>query len=444
MRKLAITNTNHVYQPIKIQFVSRNIPIENLVGNATYILDFIRYLRQAGCEIEFLVLDSSPNGRIPWYVISPTLARIAHVSVKDNLRVGRVLLRFKSLSNWIIELLRLAYDRLPEILKNIYRSARDKRQQMPTWYMVDSQIWDVLVTPEEVNFASSRFVKFKPDVVIANYVFLANILDSPYLDETVLKVILTHDVRHQRTAHFNKLGVTSFESNWNRETEAIELCKAHVLLAIQQEDAQVFQEMTPKSKVICMPISAVYHPHIAKQVSGRCLFVGSYTDHNLHGLKWFLKNVWPIVLQSVPHSSLHVCGTVCYGIEETFPNVSFLGKVEDLQPEYSNAEVCLVPLPIGSGLKIKLVEALSHSRACVSTSVGVQGLREIVGNAVFVADSPEDFAAAIHTILTNPNKRQWMQEQARNYVTEKLSPKAVYQPFLDYVHDYLQGVPNKP
>ncbi|MGH8000050.1 MAG: glycosyltransferase, partial [Brasilonema sp.] len=392
--------------------------------------------------IEYTLLNSSPNGKIPWYILPPNLAALTNVSARDNIRIGRILLRFNSLLEWLIAPFYLAYNRLlPKALKNFYQTSRDKRRET-SGYVVPPP-WDALATPEEVAFASSRFVEFKPHIVIANYAFLGNILDSPAIDETVLKVVLTHDVRHYRTAHFKKLGVTAFESDWSRETETTELSKAQVLLAIQEEDTKVFQEMVPECEVIRMPISAVCHTHNVKQVSGRCLFIGSNVDHNLHGLQWFIKNVWPIVLQSNPQCSLHVCGTVCDGIKESFPNVRFLGRVEDLKTEYSRAEVCLVPLPVGSGLKIKLVEALSHGRACVSTSVGVQGLREIVDHAVLVGDTAEDFATAIHTLLTNPEKRQWMEQQARKYVTEKFSPQAVYQPFLDRLEQHIQQVANK-
>ncbi len=431
------------HQPARIQIVSREIPVENAIGNATYLLDFIRYLRQAGCEIEYTLLNSSPNGKIPWYIIPPNLAALVKVSAKDNYRIGRILFRFNSLLEWLIAPLHLAYNLLlPKTLKDIYRSVRDKRRKTRGYVLVPPA-WDALATPEEVAFASSRFLKFKPHIVIANYAFLGNVLNFPAIDETVLKVILTHDVRHYRTAHFKKMGVITFESDWSQQTEATELSKAQVLLAIQEEDAKVFQEMVPQCEVIRMPISAICHTHNAKQVSGRCLFIGSYTDHNLHGLQWFLKNVWSIVLQLVPNCNLHVCGTVCDGIKETFSNVRFLGRVDDLTTEYSSAQVCLVPLPVGSGLKIKLVEALSHGRACVSTSVGVQGLREIVDHAVLVGDTAEDFATAVQTLLTHQDKRQWMEEQARRYVTEKLSPQAIYQPFLDRIEQHLQQIANK-
>jgi glycosyltransferase involved in cell wall biosynthesis len=118
--------------------------------------------------------------------------------------------------------------------------------------------------------------------------------------------------------------------------------------------------------------------------------------------------------------------------------VVLLGRVKDLNPEYSAAEVCLVPLLAGSGLKIKLIEAMSYGRACVSTSIGVQGLRDIVGTTTLVADTAEDFAMAVHTLLTKPDKRQWMEAQAYQYVKEKLSPEATYQPFLNYIHQHLQ------
>lgn len=425
-----------MYRPVKIQIVSRELPFENSSGNATYILDFMRYLQQGDCEIDYIVLDSSPNGKTPWCIIPSTVAALANVSARDNLRFGRVLLRFTSLSEWFTGLLRLAYNQLPKNLKNIYRSAREKLQQT-RGYLSAPQAWQAPATPEEVAFASAQFVRFKPDVVVANYAFLGNVLDALSPNETVLKVILTHDIRHQRTAHFKKVGVAALESDWNWETETLQLLKAQVLLAIQKEDARILKKMAPQCEVICMPISAVSHSHTAKQVRGRCLFVGSHADHNIHGIQWFLENVWPTILQSVPNCSLHICGSVCDQIQETFPNVRLLGRVDNLKPEYSNAEVCLVPLPVGSGLKIKLVEALSYSRACVSTSIGVQGLCEIAGSAALVADTADDFATAVRLLLTNPGKRQWMEEQACRYVTERFSPEAVYQPFIERIYQHL-------
>jgi glycosyltransferase involved in cell wall biosynthesis len=434
--------------PRKIQIISRSFPIENMQGSSAYMLDFVRYLREAGCNVEYISIEPLPDKEFPWCVIPSSLGTPASVWVPNNLRIGRVLLRFNSLLDWIAGLLRLIYRRLPQYIKKIYRAAIKKVQQrhehQATTTDADVQDWRLLLpTPEEIAFAQTQFNRFKPDVVVVNYVFLANILDTLSANENILKVILTHDVFHHRNAYLKKIGVAMSEGDWDREKESEQLRKAQVLLAIQQEDAHVFKEMAPQCEVICMPKSAICHSHTIKQVPGRCLFVGSKGQHNYYGLQWFLENVWSTVLQLNPNCSLHVCGNVCSSIQGTFPNVHLLDRVDDLKPEYSAAEVCLLPLLGGSGLKIKLVEAMSYGRACVSTSIGVQGLPEIVGKTAIVADTAEDFAAAIHTLLTNPDKRQSMEEQARKYVTEKLSPKAAYQPFVDRIEEHLQQVANR-
>jgi glycosyltransferase involved in cell wall biosynthesis len=445
---------------IKVQIISRYFPFENTDGSNAYVLDFMRYLRQADCEIEFVCLDSLPNKQFPWFVISSLWGTLANVQIRNNCRFNCVFLRFNSLSNWIAAPIRLIYYQLPhdlrsiyisqikKIIRKFYHSSITKQQisyeQQPSTTISYVQDWKKLLpNPEEIAFAKTQFDRFKPDVVVANYAYLANILDALSINETILKVILTHDVRHQRTAHLNKIGAALIEGDWDWEKESEQLRKAQVLLAIQEEDAKVFKEMAPKCEVICMPKSAVCHSHTVKQVPGRCLFVGSAAEHNYYGLQWFLDNVWSTVLQLSPDCSLHVCGSVCSWIKGTFPNVHFLGRVDDLKPEYSAAEVCLVPLLAGSGLKIKFVEAMSHGRACVSTSIGVQGLGEIAGKTTFVADTAEDFAAAIHTLLTSPDKRQWMEEQAHKYVIEKLSPQAAYQPFVDRIEQHLQQVANR-
>ncbi|MDF5720853.1 MAG: glycosyltransferase family 4 protein [Rhizonema sp. PD37] len=429
--------------PIKVQIVSRGLPIENTFGGSAYILDFMRYLQQADCEIEYVLLNSSPNGTIPWYIIPTYLAALANVSVQNNLQIGRILLRFNSLSEWLTAPLLLLYNRLiPEKLKDFYRSARDERKKK-LGHAIALQPWDTLVTPKELAFVNSRLVRFKPNVVVANYAWLGSVFDASSFDESVLKVILTHDILHKRVADFRRMGETSELSDWNWDNESAQLSKAQVLLAIQEEEAEILKKMAPSSEVIYMPMSVICHSHDTRQVPGRCLFVGSSSPHNTHSLQWFLENVWPLVLQVAPYCSLHVCGSVCKQIQGSFSNVCLLGRVANLKPEYSTAEVCLVPILMGSGLKIKLVEALSYGRSCVSTSVGVQGLGEIAGSAVLVADTAENFAAAIHKLLTNPEQRQWMEEQARRYVSEKLSPQGVYQPFLEKIEQHIKQLPNR-
>jgi glycosyltransferase involved in cell wall biosynthesis len=130
---------------------------------------------------------------------------------------------------------------------------------------------------------------------------------------------------------------------------------------------------------------------------------------------------------------LQVCGSVCDEIVGTYPNVQWLGRVADLGSEYGSAQVCLVPLPLGSGLKIKLVEAFAYGRATVSTSPGLQGLRQFAGRAVVVADTPADFAGSVVMLLNDPERRRQLEQEARSLAETWLSPERCYQPFVDRI-----------
>ena len=328
------------------------------------------------------------------------------------------------------------------LVLKLYRRALDRLQSgMAKPFSFDRprlKTWDAAATPSEQAFVKRQFLRYSPHVVIANYAFLSNVFCVLPRDKSLLRVIITHEVRHQRVLRFMEKHMDLFyESEVTRQEEEKQLRKADLLIAIHDEDMKSLAALTSPCEVLSVPMPAVCQPTPFRQMAGRCLFVGSGANHNVHSLRWFLEKVWPIVLDLVPYSSLHVCGTVCDTIKQEIQNVSFLGRVDDLRVEYSTAEVCLVPLVVGSGLKIKLVEALSYGRACVSTPVGLEGIGEIAGTAVMVAESPEGFAKAVQLILTRPDKRRHMQEQAHKFIRERLSPEVVYQPFIDRIYRHL-------
>ena len=99
-----------------------------------------------------------------------------------------------------------------------------------------------------------------------------------------------------------------------------------------------------------------------------------------------------------------------------------------------------MPSHVGSGLKIKLVEALSYGRACVTTRIGLQGLMELENKAVRLANTPELFACAVGELLTHPATRRDMEQAARAYVANRLSPETVCQPLVDRIRQHAATV----
>ncbi len=422
--------------PLKAQIVSRYVPIENQAGHFSYLLELLRYLHGAGFRMELDVLD-------PWFQsqnIPQAVQNIANVVIMPPL--AELTDSAKHRQIYITDLFQPMYRRLPDFLLHNIRRAIYYLQGKP---LPGVHPHDSPATTEEISFISERIVQFQSDVLIANHTCLGNIFNTAIVkDKSILTAILTHQIESQKTQDFKHANLQSRDSEWDRENESNLLQYADILLAIQKEEAEVLQSMAPRSEILCAPMSAIYHPHRAnEQIPGRCLFVGSDIEHNVYGLRWFLEQVWPQINSTMPQATLHVCGTVCSKIKNTFPNVKLLGRVEQLDPEYGAAEVCLIPLIAGSGLKIKLVEALSHGRACVATSVGVQGVKELKDKALIVADTSENFARTVLTVLNNPQQRRTMENEARIYIQKHLSPEKAYQPLLNCVYKHINQLQNR-
>jgi len=281
-----------------------------------------------------------------------------------------------------------------------------------------------------------RVADFKPDVVIADYSWLANIFDDLPSDSRILKTVFVHDLRFRVVPNLKQAGIRpAHHPEWTWEKEAELLRKATILLTLQDEDAALLRKMSPESSVIRISVSTqIYVHNAAEQIRSRCLYVASDAEENAKALLWLLREIWPTVLRSRPDANLHVCGTVCRLIDEQFPRTRFLGRVEEIGLEYGAAEVCLVPHIIHGGIKLKLVEALSHGRAVVSSPCGLDGLPEAAGRAALVAETPLQFAEAILRVLGDPFQRRRMEEGAQMLAKKRLSTDAAYGTFVEKIN----------
>jgi succinoglycan biosynthesis protein ExoO len=170
------------------------------------------------------------------------------------------------------------------------------------------------------------------------------------------------------------------------------------------------------------------------------LFVGSNTAPNVLGLKWFLEKVWPDVRSALPDCKLQVAGPVRDALAAPPDGVAFLGLVPDLDPLYRAAGVVISPLPVGSGLKVKLIEAMSRGKATVATSATLEGIETLAGAGVTVADAAGDFASAIVQLLGDPGLRERKGAEALDAVRRRFSPEACYAELMRYVEQPLKDV----
>lgn len=379
---------------LKVQFISRDLPVEGGGGTSVYRLSLLQYLHKIGCEIEYLLLHYKGEDNTP---------------IKDNV---------------------YAFSSLFKVV----------RMQKANWEQYP--IWSDMPTKKEVDFLSAQIKRGKPNLLIVDHSWLSGLLTNQIKRKNLVTAVLTHDVQYKKIKEFKKYGVNPYKRNgiykqpyWDRKLEKNLLSNADIILAIQKEDCKTFQKMLSSKQIVYLPMAVeVTKNDEEKQVKGRCLFVGGSAQHNAFGLRWFLSEVWPIVIAQNQSATLHICGEVYKEMPTAdYRNdlsIIFKGKVENLFQEYNEAQVCIIPMKVGSGLKIKLVEAMAYAKACVSTSIGIEGIEEVANFGVTVADEKVEFANSISELLKNACMKSVYEVMNKQYVKTYLTPDAAYGPFI--------------
>jgi polysaccharide biosynthesis protein PslH len=240
------------------------------------------------------------------------------------------------------------------------------------------------------------------DAVLANYVFFSGALEA--FPSGVLKVLDTHDVFAGRHQLFRKAGLMP---EWFYTTAAEErrgLRRADRVLAIQSQDRVFFEGLLRGTR----PVQEVGHllppaRHTPSAPSASVAFFGSGNVLNREALQGFLQVVWPELRRQVPDAVLKVFGSVSEGLAPV-AGVQLRGRVGDPAEVYAEAALVINPMRVGTGLKIKSLEALAHGAALVASPVGLAGLEGAVGNGAFLAGKTSEWVKILAELLTQPRQ----------------------------------------
>lgn len=289
-----------------------------------------------------------------------------------------------------------------------------------------------LATPAERRFALRLIRQLRPRRVLIDTIPLLGLLDDlPASERSQLQVgVLTHNLIHRRTELYHShhqpldfLPLTAAE-----ETALLE--RADFIVAIQEREAEAFRGMLPGKRVITVPMPLRSQPlPTAAEPPGRALFVGGYSGHNIAAVQWLTREIWPRVRRAMPEAELVIAGTVGRAVKEPVPGVRAVGPVGNLESEYAAASVCLVPLPLGTGLKIKLVEAMGYGRAVVTTPAGAEGFAELeAGRVAVVAPDAATFADAVARLLLSAPERAAVVQRQLAWIEQALTPEVALAP----------------
>lgn len=248
------------------------------------------------------------------------------------------------------------------------------------------------------------------------------------LPKNVLKLTHTHDMLSRVKEEIGAYGVDTQGRECTQEEERHALLRGDVIIALQENEARLFKELVPEREVIILG----YSPwHIVPQPSNkvipnRILNLGGDNVLNRRGLTLFCSNVWPRVLQSVPEAQFRVVGPVGTSLPPDTPNAKALGRLESVEEEYAKASIVVNPVDLGTGLKIKSVEALCYGKALVSTINGVEGMSLNNQQHCLIAKNWNDFSDKVISLLKDDKLRNRIEHEAVLYAKNHFTEEVVY------------------
>lgn len=403
----------------RVCLISRQRVIGNSNGSSAYLLALAEALRDDGHRITLISPSVATFGRWPFLRLRPEMDVFDEIHIRGAWRIGKRL--------------RIARDPRIAIAAASAVAARLAARfgfRLPAWdrpapYAV-AQPWH-----REDQLYIARHAPRTTRLVLADYAFTTPAI--PYaLAPSARSAVVMHDFFSARAERFREQRVADSVVALDEAEEVGLLRQADAVIAIQKHEAAEIRRLLPERQVILAPLAS--RVAATPQAGDRrtLLFVGSNTAPNIIGLRWFFTSVWPEITSRIPDARLLVAGGVAAGFPRDVPGVRFLGLVADLDPLYAEAGAAISPLTVGSGLKIKLIEALGQGKAIVATSATTEGCDEAVAEAIYERDDARAFADAVVELLRDDGLRHAKAAQALDVARRLYSPEACYRDLLAF------------
>jgi glycosyltransferase involved in cell wall biosynthesis len=325
-----------------------------------------------------------------------------------------------------------AYCREVMLIPNPYGREGIAKRLLQLRSLVSTRSFDRLrVTVPALQRALDRVLHAKRfDIVNLEFPYLGycNLLQAPPGEKLPALVVDSHEIAYDLARQFagadRRVGRRLYGGvNWRklrreelsiyREADGVYLCSA--------ADEQRLLDQIPAARTAVIPNAAdieYYQPRPTDPPpDGRTVvFFGLLsTVPNVDAVVHFVQDIWPRIAEAHPEARCKIIGglppTSLLALAGT--RVKLTGFVSDLRPHLAAAAAVVVPLRVGGGTRLKIVEAMAMGKAIVSTTLGAEGIEAVPGRDILIEDEPAAFGDAVNRLLAGPDLAARIGESAR-------------------------------
>ncbi len=223
--------------------------------------------------------------------------------------------------------------------------------------------------------------------------------------------------------------------------------KADINYSITDTDRDNALEYSPDSNIITSSIGVDPErwklDYYIKRDKYELIIATTYSwVHNINGLKWFIEKVLPLVQKSIPDVKLTMLGKNIPDYFKNHPNkaINPVGYVDSISYHLNKANLYIAPLFVGSGIRVKILEAMAMELPVIATKISAEGIKsenDKTENGLFVSDDANNQAEKIIELIQNNNLRNNYGKKAREYVFNNFDWKTNIQIMIDKYKELL-------
>jgi glycosyltransferase involved in cell wall biosynthesis len=272
------------------------------------------------------------------------------------------------------------------------------------------------------------------------FFLVSNLHMAPYVDSMgdVPMVLRQQNIEYRWMARYAE-GLPQGPKRWYAELQAgrlraaeRELCRrAALVLSIQDKETEVLRELAPDAVVETLPagVDPALYQAPNPVTPPIVLIAGAFGwAPNADGAIRFLREGWPLAVRRHPDIRLRIAGKdppPALVAEAEKLGAEVTGYVESMSAEFAQATMLLVPLWVGAGARIKIIEALTAGLPVVSTSLGEEGLGLSAGEDFLLGDTPARLVERMSELLEFPDRRRDLSHRGRKLAAERWSLSSV-------------------
>ncbi|MBQ9077192.1 MAG: glycosyltransferase family 4 protein [Muribaculaceae bacterium] len=264
------------------------------------------------------------------------------------------------------------------------------------------------------------------------------------LPENTTNVFVHHEIRFVRTENILKVLHENtpndiLQRDMLKDLEIRALSRYDKIIVLTETDRQILLNENPNLDIYVSPAVVKFtNDKYLKfgNPSNELVFIGGgWHFPNVDGLLWFCRDVIPVLSSKIDNIKLNIVGKWPdmhkEHVKKIFPQANFVGFVDDLNA-YSNGKISIVPIRIGSGMRMKILDSIVSCSPIVTTTKGMEGLPLNNGEDCYITDVAEDFADAIMTLIKNPELQNRFVENAQNKLNIMLNFQELQQKRIDF------------